>query len=77
MKIYRSVKSAKITPRKRAAYNRDLHSEASWAETQNYKDQQLLRNRLIQVAMDMKTDNEPIEKIMKYTDLSRDEIERL
>jgi predicted transposase/invertase (TIGR01784 family) len=71
---------AKLSPRKRAAYERDtkhLHSEASWAETQNYKDQQLLGNRLIQIAMDMKTDNEPTEKIMKYTGLSREEVESL
>ncbi len=75
---------AKLSPRKRAAYERDtqhLHSEASWAETQNKKEQDLLakgeKNKAIEVAVAMKADNEPIEQIMKYTGLSGEEIEKL
>jgi predicted transposase/invertase (TIGR01784 family) len=79
-KAKQKLEVAKLSPRRRAAYERDtkhLHSEASWAETQNYKDQQLLRNKLFQIAKQMKSDNEPTEKIMKYTDLTTEEIENL
>ena len=83
-KAKQKLEVAKLSPRKRAAYERGtkhLHSEASWAETQNYKEQQLVKNTKIEtqieIAKDMKADNEPIEKIMKYTGLSREEIENL
>lgn len=79
-KAKQKLEVAKLPPRKRAAYERDtkhLHSEASWAETQNYKAQKLVADTKIQIAREMKIDNEPIEKIMKYTDLSREQIEKL
>jgi predicted transposase/invertase (TIGR01784 family) len=79
-KAKQKLEVAKLPPRKRAAYERDtqhLHSEASWAETQNYKAQKLVTDTKIQIAKEMKADNEPIEKIMKYTDLSKEQIENL
>ena len=82
---------AKLSTRKRAAYERDtkyLHSEASWAETQNFKrqlllkkEQDLLKQGVLEgkmaMAKEMKADNEPIEKIMRYSGLSKEEIENL
>ncbi len=75
---------AKLSPRNRAAYERDmqhLRSEASWAETQLKKEQYLINKgkseQNIAFAKSLKDDNEPIEKIMKHTGLSREEIERL
>jgi predicted transposase/invertase (TIGR01784 family) len=87
-KAKQKLEVAKLSPRKRAAYERDtkhLHSEASWAETQNFKQQQLLKRvkeetKLevnLELAMIMKADSEPIEKIMKYTGLSQEDIEKL
>lgn len=83
-KAKQKLEVAKLSPRKRAAYERDtkhLHSEASWAETQLKKEQDLLAkgelNKAIAIAKEMKADDEPIEKIMKYSGLSREEIENL
>jgi predicted transposase/invertase (TIGR01784 family) len=83
-KAKQKLEVAKLSPRKRAAYERDtkhLHSEASWAETQLKKEQVLMAkgeyNKSMTIAKDMKADNEPIEKIMKYSGLSREEIEKL
>ena len=101
-KAKQKLEVAKLSARKRAAYERDtkyLHSEASWAETQNFKRQLLLekeqeraikeqelikksieegkKEMALAAAKEMKADNEPIEKIMKYTGLSKDEIKNL
>lgn len=103
-KAKQKLEVAKLSPRKRAAYERDtkhLHSEASWTETQNFKQQQLLKKAKeeireeiekeikeemekdikleanLKLAIIMKADNEPIEKIMKYTGLSKEQIEKL
>jgi predicted transposase/invertase (TIGR01784 family) len=90
-KAKKKLEVAKLSPRKRAAYERDtkhLHSEASWAETQLKKEQDALKkeqdamakgekNKAIAIAKDMKADNEPIEKIVKYSGLSQEEIENL
>jgi predicted transposase/invertase (TIGR01784 family) len=83
-KAKQKLEVAKLSPRKRAAYERDtrhLHSEASWAETQHYKAQKLIIETIadtkIQIAKEMKADKQPIEKIMQYTDLSKEQIENL
>ena len=87
-KAKQKLEVAKLSPRKRAAYERDtkyLHSEASWAETQNFKQEQFLKKakleieleKNIQFAMIMKADNEPVEKIIRYTGLSKEQIEKL
>ena len=71
---------AKLSPRNRAAYERDtkhLHSEASWAETQLKKEQDSMKKKAFEIAKKMKTANESIEKIIEYTDLSQDEIEKI
>jgi predicted transposase/invertase (TIGR01784 family) len=87
-KAKQKLEVAKLSPRKRAAYERDtkhLHSEASWAETQNFKQEQFLKKakleieleKNIQFAMIMKADNEPVEKIIRYTGLTKEQIEKL
>ncbi len=87
-KAKQKLEVAKLSPRKRAAYERDtkyLHSEASWAETQNFKQQQLIKQgkmegkmeEKIEIAKEMKTNNEAIEKIIRYTGLSKEQIESL
>lgn len=87
-KAKQKLEVAKLSPRKRAAYERDtkhLHSEASWAETQLKKEQDLIakgvnegeKNKAIAIVKEMKADNEPIEKIMKYSGLSKEQIEKL
>ena len=79
-KAKQKLEVAKLSPRKRAAYERDtkhLHSEASWAETQLKKEQDAMKKAKIEIAKSLNEDNEPIEKIMKHTGLSREEIESL
>jgi predicted transposase/invertase (TIGR01784 family) len=79
-KAKQKLEVAKLSPRKRAAYERDtkhLHSEASWAETQLKKEQDAMKKAKIEIAKSLKEDNEPIEKIMKHTGLSHEEIESL
>ena len=71
---------AKLSPRNRAAYERDtkhLHSEASWAETQLKKDEDSMKKKAFEIAKKMKAANEPMQKIIEYTDLSQDEIEKI
>lgn len=71
---------AKLSPRNRAAYERDtkhLHSEASWAETQLKKEQDSMKKKAFEIAKKMKAANEPMQKIIEYTDLSQDEIEKI
>ncbi len=79
-KAKQKLEVAKLSPRKRAAYERatkHLHSDASWAETQLKKEQDLLKKKAIELAQKMKARNEPIEKIIEYTDLSKEEIEKI
>ncbi len=79
-KAKQKLEVAKLSPRKRAAYERGtryLHSEASWAETQLKKEQDAMKKAKTEIAKDMKKDSEPIDKIMKYTGLNREEIENL
>jgi predicted transposase/invertase (TIGR01784 family) len=87
-KAKQKLEVAKLSPRRRAAYERDtkhLHSEASWGETQLKKEQDLIAKGIyegemkksIAIAKEMKADNEPMEKIMKYSGLSREDIEKL
>ena len=83
-KAKKKLDIAKLSPRNRAIYEREtkhLNSEASWAETQNAKEMFALlkgkKSMAENVARSMKADNEPIEKIMKYSGLSREDIELL
>lgn len=80
-KAKQKLEVAKLSPRKRAAYERDtkhLHSEASWAETQNFKQEQFLKKAKLEIELEkniqfatiMKADSEPIDKIIRYTGLS-------
>ena len=83
-KAKQKLEVAKLSASKRAAYERDtkhLHSEASWAETQLIKEQDLVKKvkleRDLEFAKSLKEDDEPIEKIMKHTGLTKEQIENL
>jgi len=55
-----------------------VKTEASVAETLKFEaEQEVIKNRNIQIAKEMKKNNEPLEKIMLYTELSISEIENL
>ena len=84
-KAKQKLEVAKLSPRKRAAYERDtkyLHSEASWAETQNYKDQQLIKQskidgkkeKAIEVATKAIQKGYPIDDIIEISGLTETEI---
>jgi predicted transposase/invertase (TIGR01784 family) len=78
-KAKEKLEVAKLPPKKRAAYERDtkhLNSDASWAETEGKKEQDAMKRAKLEVARSLKADNEPIDKIMKHTGLSKEEIER-
>ena len=84
-KAKQKLEVAKLSPRKRAAYERDtkyLHSEASWAETQNYKEQQLMKQseidgkkeKAIEVATKAIQKGYPIDDIIEISGLTETEI---
>ena len=67
--------------RSRRMYQSDLESNLATAEDigkQIGRDEGVVigkRNRNFEIARNMKADNEPIHKIMKYTGLTADEID--
>jgi predicted transposase/invertase (TIGR01784 family) len=84
-KAKQKLEVAKLSPRKRAAYERDtkhLHSEASWAETQNYKQQELIKKskrdggieKAIEMAEKALKKGYPIQDIVDITGLTREEV---
>jgi predicted transposase/invertase (TIGR01784 family) len=84
-KAKQKLEVAKLSPRKRAAYERDtkyLHSEASWAETQNYKQQELIKKskiegetkRAIEVAEKAIEKGYPLQDIAEISGLTTDEV---
>lgn len=62
-------------------YLEDLHLKASLAETQKYKLEKSKedgkKERDFEIAKEMLENDEPIEKIIKYTGLSKEEIDKL
>lgn len=84
-KAKQKLEVAKLPPKKRAAYERDtkhLHSEASWAETQAKKEQDLIRNtkikaeyeKSINVAEKAIEKGYPIDDIVEISGLSKEEV---
>jgi predicted transposase/invertase (TIGR01784 family) len=84
-KAKQKLEVAKLPPRKRAAYERDtkhLHSEASWAETQNFKQQQLVKKserdgetkKAIEVAEKALQKGYPIQDIVDISGLTQEEV---
>lgn len=75
------LRVANLPDAERKSYERyldKLHYQASIAETLKFEAEEKVRkNERVEIAKEMKVDNEPIEKIIKYTGLSREEIENL
>jgi len=72
-KLFDAAEIAQFSPQERAAYEdslkyyRDLNNVVNTAKMEG----------ILEVAKEMKANGEPIEKIMKYTNLSKEEIEAL
>ncbi len=75
------LKVANLPDDERKSYERyldNLRYQASIAETLKFEAEEKIRStRSFEIAKEMKSDNEPIEKIIKYTGLSIKEIENL
>jgi len=75
---------ANLPEEERKTYNRylnNLHYRASLALTWKIQAEEsaekIYKTKIAQVAKQMKDENEPIDKIMRFTGLSREEIEAL
>ena len=75
------LKVANLPDDERKSYERyldNLHYHASIAETLKFEAEEKVRkNERVGVAKAMKKENEPIDKIIRYTGLTREEIEEL
>ncbi len=80
-RLFEAAEIAKFTPEEREAYEeslknyRDLKNVVDTSREEGY--QEGLDKRNIEIAKNMKNDGEPIEKIVKYTGLSEEEISKL
>jgi len=72
-KLFEAAEIAKFSPKEREAYEESLKY---YRDIKNVVDTSKQEGK-IEVAKEMKNNGEPIEKIMKYTNLSKDEIENL
>jgi hypothetical protein len=84
-KAKQKLEVAKLPPKKRAAYERDtkhLHSEASWAETQAKKEQDLIRDtkrkaeyeKAVNMAEKAIEKGYPIDDIVEISGLSKEQV---
>ena len=71
--IFEAAEIARFTPEEREAYEESLKYYRDLKNVVDTSRQEGIKT----VAKEMKADGEPIEKIMKYTNLSREEIEEL
>ena len=84
-KLFEAAEIAKFTVEERKAYEeslkyyRDIKNVVDTSREEGFEEgiEQGLERRSVEIAREMKEENEPIEKIMKYTGLSREEIEKL
>jgi predicted transposase/invertase (TIGR01784 family) len=80
-RLFEAAEIAKFTPEEREAYEeslknyRDLKNVVDTSREEGY--QEGLDKRNIEIAKNMKNDGESIEKIVKYTGLSEEEISKL
>lgn len=80
-RLFEAAEIAKFTPEEREAYEeslknyRDLKNVVDTSREEGYREG--LDKRNIEIAKNMKNDGEPIEKIVKYTGLSEEEINKL
>lgn len=59
------------------SYLEDLHLKASLADTQKFKLEKVKKDGKIEMAKLMLLADEPMEKIIRYTGLSKDEVEKI
>ncbi len=80
-KLFEAAEIAKFTPEEREAYEESLkHYRDLKNVVDTSREEGILEGidkRNIEIAKQMKEDGEPIEKIMKYTNLSKEEIDEL
>jgi len=76
-KLFEAAEIAKFTPKERAAYEESLKYYRDIKNVVDTSKKEGRDERNIEIAIEMKSNKEPIEKIMKYTDLTRKEIENL
>lgn len=80
-RLFEAAEIAKFTPEEREAYEeslknyRDLKNVVDTSREEGYREG--LDKRNIEIVKNMKNDGEPIEKIVKYTGLSEEEINKL
>lgn len=80
-RLFEAAEIAKFTPEEREAYEeslknyRDLKNVVDTSREEGYREG--LDKRNIEIAKNMKDDGEPIEKIVRYTGLSEEEISNL
>lgn len=85
IQLFEAAEIAKFTPKERAVYDaslksyRDLNNSVDSAEGRGERRgiEKGERKKQIEIAKEMKDDGFPIESIMKYTKLTREEIENL
>jgi len=85
IQLFEAAEVAKFTPKERAVYDaslksyRDLNNSVDSAEGRGEKRgiEKGEKKKQIEIAKEMKDDGFPIESIVKYTKLSREEIENL
>jgi len=88
-KLFEAAEIAKFTVEEREAYEeslkyyRDIKNVVDTSRAEGFEEgieqglEQGLEKRSVEIAKEMKEENESIEKIMRYTGLSREEIEKL
>ncbi|MGB0879422.1 MAG: Rpn family recombination-promoting nuclease/putative transposase [Polaribacter sp.] len=81
-KLFETAEIAKFTPKERKTYEeslkhyRDIKNVVDTAREEGFKEGMKIK-RKIEIAREMKRENEPIDKIVKYTNLTKEEIEKL
>jgi len=76
-KLFEAAEIAQFSPQERAAYEDSLKYYRDLNNVVNTSKMEGIKEGILEVAKEMKANGEPVEKIMKYTNLSKEEIEAL
>ncbi len=76
-KLFEAAEIAKFTPKEREAYEESLKYYRDIKNVVDTSREEGRDERNTEIAREMKTNGEPVEKIIKYTNLARKEIENL
>lgn len=74
---FEAAEIAKFTPKEREAYKASLKYYRDIKNVVDTSKKEGREGRNIEIAREMKANNEPIKRIIKYTGLSKKEIEKL